>query len=121
MTKENRKPSFSVSGNKGFQLTFENGYTISVQWGPMNYCEKRDYSPHAYDMPMKALVWQSKDAEVAAWRDKSAPWLKLGQGDDVIGHLTTNQVLTLMVKIAALPSDGSGDETFNAQVSEIIL
>ena len=29
--------------NKGFQLTFENGLTISVQFGSGNYCERNGF------------------------------------------------------------------------------
>ena len=40
---------FSISGNRGFQITFENGYTVSVQFGKGNYCEN-------YDIPTSYLV-----------------------------------------------------------------
>lgn len=30
---------FSVTLGKGFHMTFKNGVTASVQWGPGNYCE----------------------------------------------------------------------------------
>ena len=29
---------FKITGGKGFQITFNNGYTISVQFGLGNYC-----------------------------------------------------------------------------------
>ena len=28
---------FTATNNKGFQMKFENGFAISVQWGPGNY------------------------------------------------------------------------------------
>ena len=34
--------SFRVTGGKGFQITFPNGYTISVQFGPGNYGQHYD-------------------------------------------------------------------------------
>ena len=34
--------SFEATQNKGFRMTFENGFAISVQWGTMNYCEKKN-------------------------------------------------------------------------------
>ena len=33
---------FRITSGKGFHLTFNNGITISVQWGKMNYCEKHE-------------------------------------------------------------------------------
>jgi hypothetical protein len=30
---------FKITMGKGFHITFKNGYTISVQWGPGNYCD----------------------------------------------------------------------------------
>ena len=45
---------FSISGNRGFQMTFENGYTVSVQFGPGNYCD--NYSlPLSYGGETKEL------------------------------------------------------------------
>ena len=35
---------FISTHNKGFNMTFENGISISVQWGSMNYCERRNYN-----------------------------------------------------------------------------
>ena len=36
--------NFQATTNKGFRMTFDNGFSISVQWGSMNYCERRNYS-----------------------------------------------------------------------------
>ena len=33
---------FASTLRKGFHMTFENGLTISVQWGAGNYCDNRD-------------------------------------------------------------------------------
>jgi len=30
---------FYISDGKGFQITFSNGFTASVQFGEFNYCE----------------------------------------------------------------------------------
>ena len=61
---------FSISGNRGFQMTFENGYTVSVQFGPGNYCD--NYSlPLSYGVNerlkygVNKRVPDSKNAETA--------------------------------------------------------
>jgi hypothetical protein len=33
---------FKITGKKGFHIKFENGYTVSVQFGPGNYCDNYD-------------------------------------------------------------------------------
>ena len=33
---------FVSTENKGCGITFQNGFTISIQWGTMNYCEKQN-------------------------------------------------------------------------------
>lgn len=54
---------FSTYLNKGFHMTFENGWTISVQFGPNNYCDQEDTK----DDPRHHAKWNSKTAEVAIW------------------------------------------------------
>ena len=49
--------------NKGFQLTFKNGYTISIQFGRGNYCSNRNN----VDKPQEQVSYKSVNAEVAAW------------------------------------------------------
>lgn len=62
---------FRTSSNKGFAITFENGNTVSVQWGPENDCQKKYKAP--LSAPMKTDCWKSSDAEVAAW-DAEGNW-----------------------------------------------
>jgi len=78
---------FGASGNKGFKITFANGNTISVQWGPMNYCE-----------PSAKHDWGAENVEVAAW-DKDQNWHNFGC-DQVDGWRTPEQVLEFMNFVA---------------------
>ena len=66
---------FDTCGNHGFHIGFDNGYTISVQFGPGNYCEQYDAS---FDAPKSSYFWKSKDAEVAVLD---------GAGDFVTGKI----------------------------------
>ena len=79
------KSNFVSHGNQGTQLTFSNGYTISVQWGPGNYASHKSmpetirnvanksnkeflawyYAPRQQDKLMNG--WHSKTAEIAIW------------------------------------------------------
>lgn len=91
---------FSTSGNKGFTITFANGNKISVQWGPMNYCEPTHPKGRnaASDEPMKNDFWGAETVEVAAW-DKDGNWHNFGS-DQVIGWQTPEQVLEFMNFVA---------------------
>ena len=98
---------FTTNNNKGFHLTFENGWTISVQFGPGNYCDHRsrpDTDPcitaEWYDaQPSKVRIWESTTAEVEAW-NKDDVWYNFGD-DEVKGYMTANEVLELMNMIAS--------------------
>jgi len=102
---------FRCCDNKGFQITFANGVTVSVQFGPGNYCEKRDDMSYGWRVPATAGDWSSSDAEIAAWGPVvGAPWLtrqiwekNTGErlNDDVNGWLNTDQVLTFLNWAAA--------------------
>lgn len=59
---------FSITENKGFQITFENGYTISCQFGTGSYCDRRSFTePYGSELGMRRV--ESANCEVAIWRD----------------------------------------------------
>ena len=69
---------------RGWQMTFANGCTISVQFGRGNYSDAG-----------------STTAEVAAWMPDGA-WIALQPHDDVVGWCTPDQVLEHMRHVAAI-------------------
>jgi len=88
----NVNPSKFVSTfNRGTHMTFENGLTISMQWGASNYCEKRTFAYHygkstegEYD------TWDSTTAEIAIW-DAQGEWFSFGD-DTVRGWVSPDEV-----------------------------
>ena len=80
---------FRSTQNKGFSITFENGNTISVQFGPGNYCDARDL-PCEWDAPMKQDSWSCEVAEIAIW-DKDKVWFKFPY-DTVKGWVKPEEV-----------------------------
>jgi hypothetical protein len=46
-------------------MKFKNGWKISVQWGPTNYCDHSITKKKAIPKPEKADMWESGTAEVA--------------------------------------------------------
>lgn len=83
---------FKATEGKGFQMTFENGWTVSVQFGPGNYCENKmlDFIDFANKEFANKTSLTSKDAEIAAW-DKEGNWYNFGN-DTVSGYMSTEEV-----------------------------
>ncbi len=52
---------FKSVQNKGFSMTFESGFTISVQFGKGNYADNRNTTEDS----MSTEVWECNNAEVA--------------------------------------------------------
>jgi len=84
---------FRATSNKGFQMTFENGWTISVQWGPGNYCENRSFDPAtiAKSFTNPVVEQSSPNAEIAIW-DNNGVWYDFGS-DTVLGWQTPEDVV----------------------------
>ena len=78
-----------ITRNKGFQLTFENKLTISVQIGTMNYCDRQNAFA-LYDWEMKTDVVESETAEIAIWDDKDR-WLSFGS-EQIKGWVPAGEV-----------------------------
>ena len=86
---------FRITGGKGFDIQFENGYTVSVQFGPGNYADhyKRRIGRDEVDCGREG----SMTAECAVINPQGEliehP---LGGGDTVSYRSTAEQVLTLL-------------------------
>jgi hypothetical protein len=80
---------------KGFQITFANGWTASVQWGYGMYCSTDDE-----EKPRK-----SKDAEIAALNPRGELMeIDPEGGDRVKGWQSPDEVLQFLNWVAAQPS-----------------
>ena len=95
---------FKITRKHGFHITFENGYTVSVQFGPGNYCDN-------YDMEIgidSEIAGEngSTTAECAVWASDGAlicyeDW----GGDSVSNRSTPAEVLELLVWAATQPKE----------------
>ena len=99
---------FKICRGKGFQITFENGWTVSVQFGPGNYCEGYPETIMQYDAPMKEEYWSNQTAEIAAW-DSAGIWY-LFDGDTVKGYQNPREVIIFMATIALMPKKETASE-----------
>jgi len=97
--------------NRGFQMEFKNGITISVQFGTMNYCKRKnetlESSSTTSDMEkmfpeMGIHMVESPNAEIAIW-DKEGTWFNFGY-DDVKGWIEADEVATWIIFCTAATS-----------------
>jgi len=92
--------TFKTTSRNGVNVTFANGYLFSTQWNSGNYCSNRNLGASYSNNPKPR---ECATAEVAAWDTVTGDYVKLGDNDDFAGWQTPEQVLALMVKVAALP------------------
>jgi hypothetical protein len=88
---------FKICGQKGFHITFDNGYTVSVQFGAGNYCD--NYDLVIMDYRDKAVP-PSRTAETALLAP-NGDFVQY-KGDDVQGRQTPEDVLELLNYAASL-------------------
>ena len=116
-----------ICDNKGFHLDLPNGVTVSVQFGPGNYCD-HDVQHQSFDAPKKAMGgdgehWGSNTAECAAYvTGSNLAWVAVPGytdvgGDDVCGHLNVSQVLDF-INLASQLNLGSGDYRDDPKIQE---
>ncbi len=99
---------FKSTFNKGFQISFVNGWTISVQWGTSNYCDnhslnRTDIDP--LDWIKRDPIYSCPTAEIAIW-DGENNWFEFPGGDTVKGHCLPEDV-AYWIDFASRQADGS--------------
>ena len=106
---------FAATENKGFQITFGNGYTISCQFGASNYC--RNYGRHLqpdyrYLEEMNKRIHKCEDCEVAIWKNGGRNWVtgeildamesEVSHEDDVAYNVTPDDLAKIIAYVVAL-------------------
>ena len=95
--------------NSGFQLGFENGYTVSVQFGTSNYCSNKSFIYQEWTDT--EVLNKSDNAEVAIFLTKSGDWrtkevfkdlFELALNDDVEGYVPADTVAQLIAYVQKL-------------------
>lgn len=87
----------------GFATEFDNGWEVSVQWGPGNYCENRNLSMGINPFDGEFHNYSSMNAEVRVRYTPTDQILALQTHEDVDGWVSPNDVVQLMSVVAALP------------------
>ena len=96
---------FSEYAKSGFQITFENGWSVSVQFSPIHSCSNKATAlPHLLKaFQAEEIAFASElacpNAEVAAF--KGDEWYKFENGGEVNGWVKPAELLAFMNEIAA--------------------
>jgi len=108
---------FLATRNKGFRMGFENGFEISVQWGPGNYCEKRDAK---FGLSEKTKFWESCSAEIAVFDTNNreqehinTDMIPLGR-DTVEGWVSADQVAKVIAIVQSAKTVNEITEKYKA-------
>ncbi len=95
-------PQFTICDGKGFQITFATGWTLSVQFGPGNYCDNFNMNTRFYrELPGRVT---SENAEIAILNPQGE-LVDLGHGDQVAGYINVMDVLKYIPMIQLLAPD----------------
>jgi hypothetical protein len=110
MIKINKHPKsmeeLQTSVPSGFTMKFDNGNTISVQFGMGNYCANKN----------KESKTQCTTAEIAIW-DAKGTWYKfVDANDEVLGHCSADDVAKWINFAATKTSD-----TWNPLTGKLVL
>lgn len=90
------QPGFSITGGRGFHITFENGYTVSVQFGTGNYRTGRDITLFPSEALQRKLGEEgSTDAECAVWGPDGKMLIYDDWSETVGGWMSPSKVLEL--------------------------
>ncbi len=76
--------------NHNFAMEFPNGLTISIAFGPGNYCKRRNFTD-TIDNDLKFPSIHSDNAEIAIWDENSTDF-KFKSGDIAIGWVNPEEV-----------------------------
>lgn len=89
----------------GFMAEFDNGWEVSVQWGPGNYCQTRRLCGDMGINPFDGAFhnYSSINAEVRVMYVPTKQILALQPHEDVEGWVPPDDVMELMGIVKALP------------------
>ncbi len=76
----------TITKGSGFQMTFKNEWTISVQFGKGDYCNKRMKGNEN-----NAPIYDCENAEIAIWKGKNGELYDFGM-DTVLGWCSADEV-----------------------------
>jgi len=96
---------YNPSYSRGFSMKFDNGWSISVQWGAANYCENRPSTDGDLLAPFANLKnMKSEDCEIAFIDPDGRLHYMPEWSDQVKGYVSPNDLITYIIMCAAFDS-----------------
>lgn len=90
---------FENTQGKGFCIRFANGWAVSVQWGPENYCQNHDID--ALHARINESFLSSTTAECAVINPEGEFHRHWGKRADIVnGYMTPDEVAKLLNQVA---------------------
>tara|TARA_B100000745_G_C19999930_1_gene339339 strand:+ start:326 stop:688 length:363 start_codon:yes stop_codon:yes gene_type:complete len=88
-------------------MEFPNGWIISVQWGPGNYCETRRKNEDGWISPFDGRYHEfvSTTAEIAVMHKDHSRMYPISEHDDVKGWVSATDVAGYIQWVSQLDSD----------------
>ena len=77
---------------KGFTMEFDNGNTISVQFGVGNYCQNRDGEPKHYSIDAEIAIWNIKGDMYNFGEDTAKGWCSADEVAKWIHFASTTKI-----------------------------
>lgn len=93
---------FRIQQGKGFHITFANGYTISVQFGPGNYCDHHGVWEFSEEGFRRCGEEGSRTAEIAVINPEGN-FVRIEPNDSVRGWVSPDEVAAIIAMIATNP------------------
>lgn len=92
---------FISTERKGFKITFENQLTVSVQWGPENYCDNKCFTIEEFNRTdfSHSKDYESDTAEVAIMYGDlfiNPSFIGIEASSNVIGYASPEEVINIM-------------------------
>lgn len=80
-------------------MTFQNGLTISVQYGKGNYCSRKDLNGLDFNEDLRTPIVESQTAEIMVW-DGNGNSIWLDKYDEVLGYVSTDNVANVITLLS---------------------
>jgi len=102
ITHKTPTPCFRACANRGFQITFSNGWTISVQFGVLNYCSNKDLEK-AIKNPFEQPIgnYECENAEIAIMNPNGQFVRHKGFDEDVKAFCHPDEISDIIAWVAS--------------------
>lgn len=85
-------------GGRGFSISFKNQYSISVQWGAMNYCDNRHFNKPYSNTPFACadaevmIAWDGRGVSSHNFPRMMKCWADKFDTSGIATHMTPDEV-----------------------------